>query len=224
MHVILTAEETRVLGALVEKSVTTPEHYPLTLNALIAACNQKSNRDPVVQFDGRTVGAALDGLRDKGLTRVIMGGDSRVPKYQHYFEEAFEATALETALLDELMLRGPQTPGELRGRMERFGMEASITDLENALDELAVREVPLTSKLPRQPGRREARYAHLLAGEVVLLDDTEAARPTHGGGPTTAERLTQLEATVAELQEAVTNLRLEVAALRDPQDEQLSAE
>lgn len=213
MHLILTDSETRVLGALVEKSVTTPEYYPLTLNALVAACNQKSNRDPVTQYDARTVNDALEGLRDKGLARVILGGDSRVPKYRHYFDEAMDTSPAETAVLCELMVRGPQTPGELRGRLERFGINLMLDELEVVLDALAAREPPFTVKLPRQPGRREARYAHLLAGAPSLPEGDAAPDPIAAAGPTTGERITRLEATVEALRDELAAVRQQLEAL-----------
>ena len=195
--------EVRVLGSLIEKSVTTPENYPLSLNSLVNACNQKSNRDPVVEYDSATVGEALTSLRTKGLARIIMGGDSRVPKYQHYFEEMYHLSMAESAAICELMLRGPQTPSEVRGRIERFNVHLSPTAVEDLLTGLQTRAEPLLKLLPRQPGRREARFAHLLAGEPVVRDEAESTTPR----PARDERLTTLE-------EEVQHLRQELDALR----------
>jgi uncharacterized protein YceH (UPF0502 family) len=204
----LAAAEIRVLGALVEKAVTTPEYYPLTMNALINACNQKSNRDPMSAYDEETVLEALDGLRAKGLIHVLR--DARAVKYQQYFAEAYETTDAETALLCELMLRGPQTAGELRGRIERFGVTLDGEAVEIMLEALRERlDSPLVTKLPRQPGRREQRYAHLLAGEPVIDDTAEGETPTPR-----ADRLRVLEEEVAALREEITALRAEVAELR----------
>ena len=166
MDMLFNESEIRVLSSLVEKAVTTPDNYPLTLNALINACNQKSNRDPMTAYTGQTVGAAIDSLKQRGLIRVIMGGDSRVPKYREYFAEAFSLAPPEAAVLCELMLRGPQTSGELRGRIERFGVEIDVQEVETILGKLMARAEPLVVKLPLRPGRKEARYAHLLAGQT----------------------------------------------------------
>lgn len=210
METMLTAVEVRVLGSLVEKAYTTPENYPLSMNALINACNQKSNRDPVVEYDGRMVNDALESLRGKGLTRIIMGGDSRVPKYRHYFEEFYQLNVPETAVLCELMLRGPQTIGELRGRIERFGVTLGLPEMETLLTGLAARGMVLL--LPLQPGRREARYAHLLAGEPLIADDElpRAESPRAG----TPERLARLEEEVQRLRGELDALRAEFAAFR----------
>lgn len=205
----LTESEIRVLAALVEKAVTTPEYYPLTLNALISACNQKSNRDPVVAYDDTTVSIALDSLREKGLIRVLR--DARAAKYQQYFAEAYETSPAETAILGELMLRGPQTAGELRGRIERFEIVLEIDEVETLLNGLRERpDGPLVTLLPRQPGRREQRYAHLLGGEPVIAESAETETPLPR-----LDRLQALEAEVAALRAEVEALRDEVATLRE---------
>lgn len=164
MNVTLDAVEVRVLGALVEKEMTTPEYYPLTVNALIAACNQKSNRHPVTSFDETTVLAALDRLREKELAWTTTS-EGRVPKIKHRLAYAFSLSAAELAVLCELMLRGPQTLGELRGHAQRLFPFKELNDVEMTLHCLINRDEPLVVKLPRQPGQKESRYAHLLSGE-----------------------------------------------------------
>src|SRR5437879_9693253 len=174
----LTAVEVRVLGSLIEKEITTPDYYPLTLNALTNACNQISNRDPVVSFDEQTVMRALDSLREKKLAYVFHGSESRVPKYGHLFPEAFDLAPPEVAVLCVLLLRGPQTPGEIRGRTGRLHEFASLSEVETTLHELSIKEPqPLVLKLPRQTGSRESRYAHLLSGEIEIEESEAAPRP-----------------------------------------------
>src|SRR4051812_3004950 len=161
----LTAAEVRVLGSLIEKQITTPDYYPLTLNALTNACNQLTNRDPVVAFDETTVVRALDGLRDKRLATLFAGAESRVAKYKHTLTDRLLLTPAEIAVLCVLMLRGPQTVGELRTRSERLFAFDTLPEVEETLNVLAARQSqPLVTKLPRQPGTKESRYAHLLAG------------------------------------------------------------
>jgi hypothetical protein len=167
--IVLTAAQARVLGALVEKEVTTPDYYPLSLNALINACNQRSNREPVMDLDEEAVRQALHGLEDLRLAGRARGADSRVTKYEHWLGEAFNFSRAETALLCVLLLRGPQTPGELRGRTERMHRFEEIGDVLAGLQKLMEREPPLAAVLPRQAGTKESRYAHLLAGPVESL-------------------------------------------------------
>lgn len=175
MRVRLDERETRVLGALVEKSVTTPAYYPLSLNALAAACNQKSSREPVTAYEEADVADALDALRDKHLVWIVSGPDSRVTKYKHRFREAFDLSESDQAILCVLMLRGAQTAGELRGRTERLHAFQSLGEVESALDGLAaLEEGPLVVRLPRQPGRKENRYAHLLSGPPPARGDGDA--------------------------------------------------
>src|SRR5580698_6504944 len=164
MH--LTPTEARVLGALIEKEITTPEYYPLSLNALVNACNQKNNREPVTALDEVEVRQALHGLEDERLAAAVRG-DSRVPKYEHHVQEVFNFTRGEIAVVCVLLLRGPQTPGELRGRGERMHRFEELSDVQSALQRLMQREPPLVKVLPRQPGTKEARYAHLFSGEVT---------------------------------------------------------
>ncbi len=209
--VVLTAAEARVLGALAEKAVTTPEYYPLSLNALINACNQRSNREPVMNLDEDDVRQALHGLENKGLAGRARSTDGRVTKYEHWLGEAFNFSRAEEALVCVLLLRGPQTAGELRGRTERMHRFEEIADVLAGLQKLMEREPPLAAVLPRQPGTKEPRYAHLLSGAVESITFA-AAEPAAGGDAATRdERIAQLEADVAAL-------RQEVAALRQKMD------
>src|SRR5687768_16182687 len=162
----LTEVEARVLGSLVEKQLTTPEYYPLTLNALTAACNQKSNRDPVMSLDETAILAAIDSLRDKNLVYLFYGSSSRAVKYKHMLPGVFELEPPAVAVMTLLLLRGPQTVGELRGRSDRLHEFSGLGEVQEALDDLAGRDEPLVLKLERQPGQKEARYAHLLSGNV----------------------------------------------------------
>jgi len=204
----LSPVEVRVLGCLIEKDITTPDYYPLTLNALTNACNQSSNRDPVVSYAEHDVVHGLDLLREKRLAFMFQGADSRVAKFGHRIAETFELPRPETAVLCVLLLRGPQTPGELRGRTARMHEFASLGDVEGALNELISRTpAALAVKLPRQPGMKEQRYAHLLSGEVHAASPAsapEAAAP--------AERAE--DARLARLEGEASALRTEVAALK----------
>src|SRR5215470_1892996 len=164
----LTENEVRALGALIEKDITTPEYYPLSLNALVNACTQKSNRDPVMQLDENSVRDALSSLQEQRLAGPAGGADSRVTKYEHRTQEVFNFTRPQVAVLCTLLLRGPQTPGELRGRAERMHRFENLDDVESALQKLAHRELPLVKVLLRQPGTKEPRWAHLMAGDVVV--------------------------------------------------------
>jgi uncharacterized protein len=207
MTIVLTPVEARVLGSLVEKEITTPEYYPLSLNALANACNQKNNREPVTNLDEDQIRQALHGLEDDGLAGPARGTESRVSKYEHRMQEVFNFTRGEIAVVCVLLLRGPQTPGELRGRAERMHRFEELSDVQVTLQRLMQREPPLVKVLPRQPGTKEARYAHLLAGDVV-----EAAPSTdfaESGGSTTA----QLETEVAALRQEVAELRGQVERL-----------
>lgn len=169
----LTDVEVRVLGALIEKEITTPDYYPLSLNALVAACNQSSNRHPVVHFDEDTVAQAADSLREKKLVHLVARGESRVNKYRHVLYEAMNLGRPEIGAMCVLMLRGPQTVGEIRTRSNRLYDFASLEQVESTLSSLMAAVPPLVARLPRQAGQKEVRYAHLLSGEV-LLTETEA--------------------------------------------------
>lgn len=204
----LTPTEARVLGALIEKDLTTPEYYPLTLNALTNACNQKSNRDPVMNLDESEVHEAVRTLREKGLGTVQSG--SRVEKFGHRIGDRLNLGRRELPLICVLLLRGPQTPGELRGRTDRMHEFADLEELEAVLERLASRESdPLVVKLPRQPGTKEARWAHLLGGPV----DLTASEAAHEAAPRT-DRIAALEAAIAELREEMRELRSEVDRFR----------
>jgi uncharacterized protein YceH (UPF0502 family) len=168
MSLVLTENEARVLGSLVEKQLTTPEYYPLTLNALTAACNQKSNRDPVLSLDETAILAAIDTLRDKNLVYLFYGSTSRAVKYKHMLPGVFELEPPAVAIVTLLLLRGPQTVGELRGRSDRLYEFSGLGEVQETIAELARREEPLVMKLERQPGQKEARYAHLLSGSVPV--------------------------------------------------------
>lgn len=214
-EVQLTAEEARVLGVLVEKQITTPEYYPLSLHALTAACNQKNNRDPVTGYDERTVVRALDELREKRLASLISEAGARVPKYRHAFPETFGLDALDTALLCELLLRGPQTPGELRTRASRMVEIADPALVEAALEAL-ITVKHLVVKLPRQPGRKECRYQHTLCG-MPSLDAAEPSVPAEPARLAVAaenERLAKLEADSAALRADLDALRAQFAEFR----------
>jgi uncharacterized protein YceH (UPF0502 family) len=214
VEALLNEVEVRVVGALVEKQVTTPEYYPLTLNALVNACNQISNRDPVVSYDEQTVARALESLRGKNLAYVFYGSDSRVPKYKHMLADIYKLSPAELAAMCVLMLRGPQTVGEVRGRTGRLYGFADLAEVEATLDGLAQREEPLVMKLPRQPGRKEARYAHLLAG----APEVEESRPEPRVEPAVREVRAENER-LAHLETEVETLRGEVADLRRQLDE-----
>ena len=199
MPEILDPVEARVLGCLMEKEVATPEYYPLSLNALVNACNQKSNREPVMELADAEVEQALEGLRVKGLSTRITGRDIRVPKYGHRITEVFNLGRREFAALCVLLLRGPQTVGELRGRTERLYAFEDLEGVEAALNRLAEWQPDaLVTKLPRQAGFKEGRYAHLLCGDVDVAEaETPAAHADRG--PSLADRVSALEADVAEL-------------------------
>jgi uncharacterized protein len=209
--IVLNDFELRVLGSLIEKETTTPDYYPLSLNALTNACNQKSNRDPVVSFGEGEVTGALDSLRDKGLAGPVSTADSRVTKYAHRLQEAFNFDRREMAILCVLMLRGPQTPGELRGRTERMYRFDDLSLVEGVLDRLATREVPLVKKLPRQPGTKEFRYSHLLAGDVEGWVETEQV--SQSSAPDSS-RIERLEGEVQTLRDEVNELRQQFADFR----------
>jgi len=219
MNIQLTALEARVIACLIEKAITTPDQYPLSLNALTNACNQKSNRDPVLDLDERSVQETLDALAKKHLVIERSGFGSRVPKYQHRFCNtgfgSLELTPQETAILCELLLRGPQTPGELRGRAGRMAQISDVAEVESALNALASRaDGPFVVRLAREPGRRESRYAHLLSGPVEVAPEApgataqETAAPSSGGGTTSFHaRIEALEQRVEELQREIEALK-----------------
>ncbi|MET0988156.1 MAG: DUF480 domain-containing protein [Steroidobacteraceae bacterium] len=212
MKTELNALEARVIGCLIEKAITTPDQYPLSLNALVNACNQKSNRDPVLDLNENTVQQIIDGLTRKHLVIEKSGFGSRVPKYQHRFCNtgfgSYEFSPQQTAILCELLLRGPQTPGELRTRASRMAPIEDVGQVESALNELVQREDgPFVVRLAREPGRREARYAHLLSGDVDTGPVEVAAAHDHEPAPAGTERITKLEELVAELRRELDELK-----------------
>jgi uncharacterized protein YceH (UPF0502 family) len=219
--IVLTPAEARVLGALIEKEVTTPDYYPLSLNALINACNQRSNREPVMDLDEEAVRLALHGLEDLRLAGRARSADGRVTKYEHWLGEAFNFSRAETALVCVLLLRGPQTPGELRGRTERLHSFNEIGEVLAALQKLMEREPPLAAILPRQPGTKESRYAHLLSGPVESIVAVSLAEPARAHRETAqfAEQSTGHEERIAQLEATVVELRQEVATLRQKIDD-----
>jgi uncharacterized protein len=214
MEFRLTETEVRVLGSLIEKDITTPEYYPLSLNALVNACNQKTNRDPVMQLDEDAVRDALEGLQQQRMAGPARGADSRVTKYEQRLQEVFNFTRPEIAVLCVLLLRGPQTPGELRGRAERLHRFETLEDVQSALQKLMQREPPLAKVLPRQPGTKESRYAHLFAGDVVDAEGPVQAGAAVERNPGDAERIVRLEEEVAELRREVSDVKDQLERFR----------
>jgi uncharacterized protein YceH (UPF0502 family) len=214
VNILLNEVECRVLGSLIEKEVTTPEYYPLSLNALVNACNQKSNRDPVMNLDEAAVREALHSLDRQSLVRSVSASDSRVTKYEHRLQEAFNFYRHETAILCVLLLRGPQTPGELRTRAERMHRFDDLGAVQSSLQHLMKREPALVKVLPRQPGTKEARYAHLFAGDVVVPENKSETHAEPGAGVRDGERIARLEEEVGVLQKDIADLRRQFADFR----------
>ncbi|HUR59095.1 MAG TPA: YceH family protein [Opitutaceae bacterium] len=212
----LSASEIRVLGALVEKQITTPDYYPLTLNSLTNACNQLTNREPVVAFDETTVVRAVEALREKRLATLFTGAESRVAKYKHTLTDAILLTPAEVALLTVLMLRGPQTIGELRTRSERLFAFDTLPEVEETLNALAARQPqPLVTKLPRQPGTKESRYAQLLSGAVeATKEKTPLVESPAAIASPENDRVAKLEEEVAALRRELAELREQFAAFK----------
>jgi uncharacterized protein len=211
MNITLNAVETRVLGSLMEKELATPEYYPLSLNALANACNQKTNRAPVMSLDEPTVCEAVQTLKER---RIVYQSDaSRVPKYWQAFSKEFDLGNRDSALLAVLLLRGPQTPGELRTRTDSMCPVESLDEVAATLDHLI--NVGLVAQLPRQPGQKEQRYVHLLAGEAPSMEPCAApSPPVRSAQPAGADRLAELEETVAMLQQDLEQLRSDFLALK----------
>lgn len=207
MPEILNETEARIVGSLVEKQLTTPEYYPLTLNALVNACNQKSNRDPVVAYDEKTVTAVLERLRDRNIVYVFYGSTSRVPKYKHMVPSVYELDPAEVAVICVMLLRGPQTLGELRTRTERLYNFPGLGEIQETLDGLSRREEPLVVKLPVQPGQKEARFAHLLSGEIDIEALAVAQVTRASRGEAANERIEKLEQEVAGLRSEVETIK-----------------
>jgi uncharacterized protein len=201
----------RVLGSLIEKEITTPDNYPLSLNSLVAACNQTSNRDPVLELDERTVLRTLDDLRRRSLARGMQRSDSRVTKYQHLAREALSLDGAELAVMCVLMLRGPQTAGEIKTRTNRLFEFADLAQVDATLDALIVRlPAPLVVRLPRRPGQKDPRYMHLLSGDVVVdVPEVIASR-----APSDAERFEHIEQTLNALRAEIVDLRVQLEEFR----------
>jgi uncharacterized protein len=215
--VILTESETRVLGSLIEKDITTPDYYPLSLNALVNACNQKNNRDPVMTLDESAVRDALATLQEKRLAGPASGADSRVTKFEHRLQEVFNFDRREIAIVCVLLLRGPQTPGELRGRTDRMYHFEALDDVVSALDRLAQREPPLAAVLPRQPGTKESRYMHLFSGaapEQSVGAGDSPAHPTTSSNVSAADRIARLEREVSALRQELSEVQQQLANFR----------
>jgi hypothetical protein len=212
--IILSEKETRVLGSLVEKELTTPEYYPLSLNALVNACNQKSNRDPIMKLDEDVVRQALRTLEKKGLAGPADNMVSRVSKYEHRLQEAYNFTRHEIAVLAELLLRGPQTPGELRSRADRMHKFDDLGIVLSTLQRLMKREPPLAKVLPRLPGTKEVRYAHLLSGDVVVAVPETSSGVAGQSTLSEVERIARLEEQVEGLLTEVADLKQELASFR----------
>src|SRR3984885_8736727 len=215
MDILLSDVETRVLGSLVEKDVTTPDYYPLSLNALVNACNQKNNRDPVMNLDEEAVRQALDTLHDKRLAGPTSSADSRVTKYEHRLQEVFNFTRGETAILCVLLLRGPQTPGELRGRTERMHHFEDLTEVQSSLQRLMQRDPALVRVLPRQPGTKESRYKHLLSGDTEDVAVDVHSRQLSGSSDAADDnRIARLEEEVANVRRELADLKQQLATFR----------
>jgi uncharacterized protein YceH (UPF0502 family) len=214
VNLVLDAVEVRVLAALWEKEITTPDYYPLSLNALVNACNQKSNRDPAMSLDDEAVRGALRTLDDNSLARSVSAADSRVTKYEHRLQEAFNFDRREAAIFCELLLRGPQTPGELRSRAERMHHFDDLSEVQSALQRLMSREPPLVKVLARQPGTKESRYIHLLSGEPDAATAPEAHEPPPIASRLVDDKHSRLESEVAELRKDIAELKQQFAAFR----------
>ena len=208
----LTDVEVRVLGSLIEKDITTPDYYPLSLNALVNACNQKNNRDPVMTLEDDSVSHALATLQEKRLAGPASGADSRVTKYEHRLQEVFNFDRREIAILCVLLLRGPQTPGELRSRTERMYRFEALDDIVSTLDRLGQRQPPLAAILPRQPGTKESRYLQLFSGDAPPAELLPVRAPARSSPDD--DRLGHLENEVLELKREVVEMQQQLAAFR----------
>ena len=216
MEVDLTPIECRVLGCLIEKSITTPENYPLTLNSLTNACNQKSNRFPVMDLDEPEILEALDELRNQHLCFRVDVSGSRVAKFKHNIPDNWEYTGKHLAIMCELLIRGPQTPGELRTRGDRMYSFLDLNEVENTLDYLQEHEEgPFVKRLPVQPGKKEARYAQLLGGDIEVAESPEAQPVVVQSGPSRNERIDELETEVAALKAEMEELKSAFARFKE---------
>jgi uncharacterized protein len=214
VNIVLNEMEARVLGALLEKEITTPDYYPLSLNSLVNACNQKSNRDPVMNVDEGSVRDALRTLQDNSLARSVSAADSRVTKYEHRLQEAFNFDRREAALFCELLLRGPQTAGELRPRAERMHAFDDLSEAQSALQRLMNREPPLVKVLARRPGTKESRYIHLLSGDVKPVSSTDGREVPAAVEREKMDGFSRLSSGMAELRRDVADLKQQFAAFR----------
>jgi hypothetical protein len=215
LNFTLTDIETRVLGSLVEKDITTPDYYPLSLNALVNACNQKNNREPVINLTEEEVRHALETLQEKRLAGPARGADSRVTKYEHLLQEVFNFTRGEIAVFCVMLLRGPQTPGELRGRTERMHHFETLDDVQFSLQRLIQRDPPLVKMLTRQPGTKENRYAHLLAGEIEeSVERTLPSTPLRASLSAPPRTTSDDNNHISRLEEEIADLKTEIADLK----------
>jgi uncharacterized protein YceH (UPF0502 family) len=214
VNIALNETDARVLGALLEKEITTPDYYPLSLNALVNACNQKSNRDPVMNLDEDSVRSALRALQDNSLARSVSASDSRVTKYEHRLQEAFNLDRREAAVFCELLLRGPQTPGELRSRAERMHHFDDLSEVQSALQHLMSRQPALVKVLARHPGTKESRYLHLLSGDVEPASSPAVHETPALTGRENADKVSRLESEVAEVRKDILDLKQQFAAFR----------
>lgn len=219
----LTPVQARIVGCLIEKELATPDNYPLTMNGLLAACNQTSNRTPVTRLEEATVGNALENLRALNVVRIVYSRSNRADKFRHVLHEMLALEPAPLALLSVLMLRGPQTASELRARTERLHPFEDVDEVLEALRELGGRDEPLVARLERQPGQKENRWAHLLGGdlaEVLAAPDDGRGHPLDGRAPSRADRLAALEAEVADLRAGLERLQAShhdlVARLGEP--------
>ena len=212
MDICLNETEARVLGSLIEKDITTPDYYPLSLNALVNACNQKNNREPVMQLTEDEVREALNGLQNLRLAGPARGADSRVTKYEHRIQEVFNLTRPDTAILCVLLLRGAQTPGELRGRSERMFQFEHLDDVQSALQRLIERDPPMVAVLPRQPGTKESRYMHLLSGDVEVQKTESVQHAAISNSEN--QRISRLEEEIAGLRAEVETVKQQLAEFR----------
>lgn len=214
VNIVLNEVECRVLGSLLEKEITTPEYYPLSLNALLNACNQKSNREPVMNLDEAAVREALHSLEGQSLVRSVSPADSRVTKYEHRLQETYNFYRHETAILCLFLLRGPQTPGELRSRSERMHSFDDLNAVQSSLQHLMKREPPLVKALPRQPGTKETRYVHLLSGDVERWESPLVVQPNSEVASLDEEKIKKLEEEIAALRNEITELKQQFASFR----------
>ncbi len=203
---LLNNEEIRIIGSLIEKEITTPEYYPLTVNSLKNACNQKSNREPVVSYDEELIQTSVDALRERRMVRRVTGSDMRVAKYRQTFTEEMNLTSPQVAAITVLMLRGPQTLGEIKGRSSRLYAFENLIEVEDTLKELSARDEPLVAKLPRKTGMKEARYAHLLNGETEITEEDKSEEMVQ---PVNNERIDLLAEEISSLKNEITSLKEE---------------